>query len=670
MTQQYILFILVGLGVGSIYAAIAMGLVVTYKGTGVINFAQGAMAMWGAYVYDELRKTGNLVFPLFGPVNHVHLGHVPFAAALLLGIVSSAVIGLLAHFIVFRPLRRAPALAKVVASVGLTVIMQALVGLRFDTKARDVDAILPNEPVHLGSLSFSRDRLYLAAIAILIAIGLWAYFRFARLGLATRAAAENELGASLTGFSPDFLAGTTWVLSSTITGVVVILAAPTTSLNPVNYTLYVVPALAVALIGRFNSIGVTCAAGLALGAFQSEITLWTTTKTWWPRWAVVGVTDAVPFLIVIVVLYFLGKSLPTRGALETRSLPDVSRPRNRPVVIVPLVAAGAISVILAPDLWRFGIVTSMIVTIIAISLVVLTGFVGQISLAQAAFAGAAGFVLAKMGNHVPFPLSVLIAASAAAVLGVIIGIPALRIRGAQLAVVTLAGAIAIERFVFRNPQLVGQRGDIIADPRLFGAYFGVRSGTDIIRISFGLLVLAVLTIVAIGTANLVRGDTGRAFLAVRSNERAAAAAGINVSATKLLAFGLSSFLAGVGGAFIGYSRTQLSADSFGVFVGLSFLAFAYLGGITSISGAIVAGTLAPLGIGYTALTHFFGNAGKYYFLLSGVSLVLTAIFNPQGIAGRTRENFDLMMAKRRKKRPAPADGAAVPATVKEPAGVA
>ena len=124
--------------------------------------------------------------------------------------------------------------------------------------------------MHLGSLSFSRDRLYLAAIAILIAIGLWAYFRFARLGLATRAAAENELGASLTGFSPDFLAGTTWVLSATVTGFVVILAAPTTSLNPVNYTLYVVPALAVALIGRFNSIGGTTRVSCRLNRYPVE----------------------------------------------------------------------------------------------------------------------------------------------------------------------------------------------------------------------------------------------------------------------------------------------------------------------------------------------------------------------------------------------------------------
>jgi branched-chain amino acid transport system permease protein len=246
----------------------------------------------------------------------------------------------------------------------------------------------------------------------------------------------------------------------------------------------------------------------------------------------------------------------------------------------------------------------------------------------------------------------IVASLAAAGLGIIIGIPALRIRGAQLAVVTLAGAIAIERFVFRNPKLVGANGDAIPNPKIFGINLAVRSGTDITRLAFCLFVLVMLTLVALAVSNLARGDTGRAFLAVRSNERAAAAAGISVSVTKLVAFGISSFLAGIGGSLIGYSRGQLSADSFAVLVGVSFLAFAYLGGITSISGALVAGSFAPLGIGYVILDRNL-NLGQYYLLLSGLSLIITAIFNPQGIAGRTRENnaiFKARLAARRAKR--------------------
>ncbi|MEO5898563.1 MAG: ABC transporter permease [Ilumatobacteraceae bacterium] len=658
--SQYILFVFVGLGVGSIYAALAMGLVVTYKGTGVINFAQGAMAMYGAYVYDELRKTGDLVFPVFGIPDRLHLGSPPFIVCFAIGILFSALLGLLVHYLVFRPLRAAPVLGKVVASVGVMLTLQALVSLKFDSKARAVTPILPHGQVHFAGLVTSQDRFYLAGIAVLIAAVLWAYFRFSRLGLATRAAAENELGASLSGFSPDLLAGMTWVLSSTLTGTMVILASPTTGLNPINYTLYVVPALAVALVGRLSSISIVCAAGLILGSFQAVLTF-LTSKSFWPSWAVTGFGDAIPFAVVIVALFVLGTRLPTRGAIVTAELPEVHRPRNRPPWVGGLVVAGFLVLAFTHGSYRFGVVTSMIMTIVALSLVVLTGMVGQISLAQAAFAGSAGFVLAKLGNKLPFPITTLVAALAAAVLGVLIGIPALRIRGAQLAVVTLAGAIAIEKFVFRNPKLVGTNGDQIPNPKLFGANLAIRSGTDITRLSFCVFVLVVLTLVALAVANLARGDTGRAFLAVRSNERAAAAAGISVSATKLLAFGVSSFLAGIGGALIGYSRSQLSADSFAVLVGVSFLAFAYLGGITSISGALVAGTFAPLGVGYVILDRNL-SLGKYYLLLSGLSLVVTAIFNPQGIAGRTRENNAILKARLMARR----SGRASPTTPSKP----
>src|SRR5439155_12196992 len=127
--------------------------------------------------------------------------------------------------------------------------------------------------------------------------------------------AENELGASLTGQSPEFLAAITWVLSSVVTGVLVILASPSTGLNAFTYTFFVVPGVAVALVGRLNSVGVACAAGLALGAFQAEILL-LTGKSWWPRWAVTGLTDAIPFGIVIVALFVLGTRLPSRGFRE------------------------------------------------------------------------------------------------------------------------------------------------------------------------------------------------------------------------------------------------------------------------------------------------------------------------------------------------------------------
>jgi branched-chain amino acid transport system permease protein len=628
---DHLLFLIVGLGAGAAYAAIGMAVVTTYRGTGVINIAQGAMAMWAAFVYDELRRQGDLVLP----VGRVDLGDgLATWPALAAGVAAAAVLGLLLHLVVFRPLRSAPPLAKVVASVGVAITLQALVVLRFGTGRRAVPPALPDDPLRIGALSFSRDRIWFAAMVVAIAVMLWAYGRFTRGGLATRAAAESERGAILLGYSPDRLAAATWVLSAVVGGTVAVFVSPSVGLEPATWTLMVVPGLACALLGRLTSVGVACAAGLALGAVESEITL-LSARAWWPDWATVGVAESVPLLVIVAALFLLGPRLPARGSATVDPLPPVPRPRVRAPVVGALVAAGVGALLLTEGSYRFGLITSMIVALLALSLVLLTGLVGQISLAQAAFAGSAGFALSKVGTGLPFPLPLLVAALAATALGLLVAVPALRVRGVQLAVVTLAAGVAIESFVFENPKLTPTTGNIIPDPRLLGLDLGVRRGAEVARWQFGILVLVVLTLAALAVANLIRSGTGRALLAVRSNERAAASLGVDVAAAKLVAFGMSAFLAGLGGALIGYSRGQLSATSFGVSVSLTLLAFAYLGGITSVGGALVAGTLAPLGIGYVVLDRA-TDLGEHYVLVSGILLVATAVLNPGGIAGTVR----------------------------------
>ncbi len=628
---DHLLFLIVGLGAGAAYAALAMALVTTYRGTGVINIAQGAMAMWAAFVYDELRRQGDLVLP----VGRLDLGGgLQVWPALLTGVSVAAALGLILHVAVFRPLRSAPPLAKVVASVGVAITLQALVVLRFGTGRRAVPPALPDDPVRLGSLSFSEDRIWFAGVVAVIALLLWAYGRYTRSGLATRAAAESERGAILLGWSPDRLAAATWVLAAVVGGTVAMLVAPSVGLDPVSWTLMVVPGLACALVGRLTSVGAACAAGLALGAVESEITF-LSSQDWWPGWATVGVAETVPLLVIVVALFVLGPRLPGRGSAAVDPLPPVPKPRVRPPLVAVLVAVGFAALLLTDGSYRFGVITSMIVALMALSLVVLTGFVGQISLAQAAFAGSAGFVLSKIGTGLPFPLSLVAAALAATALGLLVAVPALRVRGVQLAVVTLAAGVAIEQLVFQNPKLTAAGGNLIPDARIFGVDLAVRRGAELARWQFGALVLVVLTLAALAVANLGRSGTGRALLAVRSNERAAASIGVDVAAAKLLAFGVSAFLAGLGGSLIGYSRGQLSADSFGVSVSLTLLAFAYLGGITSVGGALVAGTLAPLGIGYVVLDRS-TDIGEHYLLVSGILLVATAVLNPGGIAGSVR----------------------------------
>ncbi|MCU1502240.1 MAG: Polyamine-transporting ATPase [Ilumatobacteraceae bacterium] len=652
---QYLLFFVLGLSVGAVYAALTMGIVVTYQGTGVINFAAAAMATVPLYVFSDL-QAGKLTLPLPW-LTSFDVGKLPTWSMVVIALIVAGLLGALIQVAVSRPLRTAPVLAKVVAAVGIMLTLQAAVALKYGTEARPRTTMLPTGSVSLGSAKIPVDRLWLTGLVIVLGAALAIWFRKSRTGLAIQAAAENERAASFARLSPQTLGMVTWVLSSVFVGLVMIIAGPASGvITPGNLTLLVIPALAAALIARLSSLWVALVGALLLGALQAELQFMSGTKSWWPDWAKQGLNDAIPFIVIVITLYLLGRSIPMRGDDTRSSLPPVILPKNRPQVIAVLCVAGVIILAVTSGSYRFGVISSLAAALIALSLVVLTGMVGQISLAQAAFAGVAGLVLSKIGTGVPFPFSLIIAAIFAALAGVIVGLPALRIRGAQLAVVTLAAALTLEKFIFANPKILSATANLIPDPKLFGINLSIRKGRDIARFPFGIMVLVVVVIAFILIGNMMRAGSGRKMLAVRSNERAASSIGINVAGIKLSAFALASFLAGLGGALIGYSRGQFSADSFGVFVGLSFLAIAYLGGITSASGALVAGAASALGIIFVIFDRNL-HLGSYYALFSGFSLILTVVLNPVGIAGKTRADFDKQRAgraaKRKAKQPAP-----------------
>jgi branched-chain amino acid transport system permease protein len=631
--DQVLLFVTLGFAAGSVYAVIAASIVSLHAATGVLNFAQGSLALWGVWVVAELRRSGTLVLP----AGSVPLSAQPLSAwgAVTLGVLSTAGLALAAHWLVFRPLRSAPPLSQVVASVGLMLAITALVPLRFPTDGALAAPLLTDRVLPVAGTFVNVSDLILLGVAVAVAAALAAYFRLTRWGVATRAGAEDERAARLTGLSPDRLAGAMWLITGAATALVAVLAAPTVGLDPIGYTFYVLPGLAAALLARLTSVLTACAAGLGIGCFQAVL-LWLSTVDGWPSWAQAGFGEAVPFVLVVVALVVFGRQLPARGALGTMRMPAVALPRRPWPAAAGLAGAVVAAVALTSGSWRFGVVTSIIMALIALSLVVLTGYLGQISLASMAFAGAGGFVLSRatVAWGVPFPLSILVSAGVATLVGVAVGLPALRIRGAQLAVVTLAGAVALQQLIFANPALTPFEGNLIDGPTLFGWDLTVRRGTDLTTTAFAATVVVIVGVLVAVVARLLAGATGQSFLAIRSNERAAASVGIDVARTKLAGFALSAFLAGVGGCLIGYSRSQLSAESFNIIVGLSVLCMAYVGGITRISGALIAGLIAPLGVLYTLLSTTF-DLGRYYTLIAACALVLTAVLNPSGIAGST-----------------------------------
>ncbi|MBU3688361.1 MAG: ABC transporter permease [Acidimicrobiales bacterium mtb01] len=630
--NQILAFAILGLGSGAIAAGLAIGIVTTAGSTGAVNFGYAAMVMWAPFVFDELTKTGRLVLP----VGTIDIGPTSVMTALVLGVAVAVVVSLATYWLVFRPLRRTSVLAQTVASIGVLLCMQAWVALRFGTDPRVVGNVLPNEPLAIGSVVVPRDRLFLALAVVVLGMLVAAYFHFTKAGLATRAASQDEVGVQLAGLSPSRLNALVWVIAGFAGGLILILAAPTRSLTPTSYTLMIVPAMAVALLARFRSITVACLGGLALGVVQSLLT-YTSTQTWWPKWAAAGMVDAAPFILVVVALAINGRHLPGRGEGASSAMPPVSRDSLGGRATALLTMMFLVALMVSGGSLRFAVITTMIMAIMSLSLVVITGFVGQISLAPVALAGVAGFVLSAVERRTAlrFPVSPIVAIAAAAAVGFLVSLPALRIRGTQLAIVTLAGAVTAEQFVFRNPQLSPPAGNLISNPRLFGIDLGIRSGSSLARIQFGLLVLVLLVASLLGVRFLIRSSFGATLLAIRSDERAAASVGIHVARTKMAAFTISAALAGLAGVLIGYSRGQLSADSFTVFAGLSVLTFTFLGGITSIEGAVFAGVLAPLGLAYFAASRFL-HLGENYQLVAGLALVVSVLANPEGMSAQNR----------------------------------
>ncbi|MEY3680135.1 MAG: hypothetical protein RL547_747, partial [Actinomycetota bacterium] len=577
--------------------------------------------------------------------------------ALLLALLTSAVLGLLVYLLIFKPLRQAPALAKVVASVGLIIVFITLVTKRFeDQSAIRVPNVLPREPVTItGDLTVPRDGLWLLFIVIVLAGALWLGSRYLRVGLAIRASAENEKGALLLGYSPDRLAGLGWVLSSVITSFLAILAAPQLQLNPTIYTFgFLVPALGAALIGKFQNFWPTLVTGVLIGMGQSLCTKLQNDISWFPEY---GAREGIPFVIIILTMIFLGERLPDRGAVKMWKLPTVPPARVTPVSFLVPTLLAVVGILLLGPLWRAAIMTTVIAAVLALSLVVLTGFGGQTSLSQMAFAGIAGFAVSKfaMQYDIPFPLAPLLAALAAMLFGLIVGLPALRVRGTNLAIVTLAGGVTIAEFVFKNPWVIGDistGGAKVPNPSIAGWDFGLVYGNKVSRPVFGIFLIVVLALLGLLVANIRRSGSGRVMLAVRGNERAAAAIGIDVTRVKMTMFAASSFIAGVGGTLIAYRFGSVSDLSYGVIASLTALSVAYLGGITSVSGAVTAGITAQAGIAFYGMSRLFDGMGSWEALIGGVLLIVTAVMNPEGIAGGIRLQVAQARAKKEREKAA------------------
>ncbi|WP_050515093.1 ATP-binding cassette domain-containing protein [Streptomyces rimosus] len=552
---------LAGLAVGSAAALTGIGLIVTYRATGVLNFAHGAVAMVCAYV---LRQLAAWHWPL------------PLAAAVTLLLVAPG-IGLALDRAVFRPLAVSGAgpARTLVASLGVFVLLVGGAGLLWGPGARaDAPALLPDDPwVQLGT-------------AVTLAAGVAAVTRWSRFGRELRAVVDNRPLAVLGGIDADRVAAAGWAFGSFTAGLTGILLAPLLRLDPYGLPLLVMEVMAVAVAAGLRSLPVAVAVALGIGVAQSQLTRLHPGGSLEPLVQAVGANlFVVALLVAAPALRGLGSARTpaasdgTGAALRTGPLPDHD---GRAwlvcgiLFLLPLGFAGG-------DLRTAVQVPAL--GVVLLSLVVVTGRGGQISLGQAAYAGLGALFTALLAAGrfpgvpaVPGLLALLLAVLLTAPLGLLTGRPALRGHGLATALATLAFGVAVSRFVFDQPYATA--GLTLDRPAGFAA-----------DRAYYVLELVLLGLALLAVAALRRGRTGRALAAMRDHEPGAAAAGVPVPALKLAAFVVGAALAALGGGMLGMALRAFDAASYDPVRGLLWFAAVVVLGADSLLGALTAAVL-------------------------------------------------------------------------------
>ena len=625
--SELIQFALLGLGAGAAYSLLGHGVVQIYKSSGIVNFAQAAFAMFGAYSFYELR------------------GAMPTWLAFVAATLLTMLLGLCAYYLTIRPLRRASSLSRTISTLGMLSILTAVGVLRYQSSVLPVPGLLPATPVHFGSVIVLQDRLWLTAIVVALTGLLFTFYKFTSFGRATSAVAENELSAAMLGWSTDVIAATNWAIGSALAAVAGIFIAPLAGLGVTELTLLIVPALAAAALGSFQSFPVTLLGGLLIGVLQSETNNYVQQAGW---------SDAVPFVVIMLVLTVRGRGLPLRSHITDRlAALGTGRVPLLPAIVMTGVAIALVNVISVN--WVNDVIVSVVWAVMILSIVLLTGYTGQISLAQFSLGGIGALLAARLvAAGFPFVIAIILAVAATVLAGGLLGLPALRTRGVNLAVVTLGLGAALEAVLYGSPQYMGGADGTPVGPQ---SLFGIPIDGVFEPRTYAVVGIIVLLACALVVSNIRRGAVGRRLIAVRANERAAAALGIGVTSAKLYAFAVAAGIAAVAGILDAFRSYVVTYTDFSPVNSIAVLGLAVVGGVAYVAGAPIGSLLAVGGVATIVGTAIFGqDQGELLALIGGAGLILTLVLNPDGLAhnlsGSLARFSSRRFSSRRKRLPA------------------
>jgi ABC-type branched-subunit amino acid transport system ATPase component/ABC-type branched-subunit amino acid transport system permease subunit len=616
---QVLLFGVLGIATGSLYGLVALGVVLTYRASGVLNFSAGAVGAVGAFVTYNLRDGST---------------HLPWLLALILGLASGAVLGALSRWLICGILRNASNVSKLVATLGILTLAEGVITLVWGGSTAPgaaptlPNSLLPAGPsavIHLfgvSSLIITKDRLIIIGIVMVLVGALRLVYSKTTFGLATSAVAENADAAAAGGLSPGRIELVNFVISGLLSAGAAILLAPIIGLDAATLSLIIVPAMAAALLGGFSSFSLTLAGAMLIGVLQSEISRYVTSAN------LSGLSDAVPVGIIVIVTIVGGRSRLARGDLVSK-LPFPGPGWVPLVKVVGGAAAIAVVCVLVDAGWAGSIAVLFASAVLLLSVVVVTGYCGQLSLGQAALAGVGAWLTARLLlDGIPFELAIVLGMAITIPVGLVVAVPALRTRGVTLAVSTLALGALISSIVFNNASLTGgYEGLTIQNER----FFGINVDPILHPVGYALLTVGCFVFAGLIVANVRRGRSGRRMLAVRGNERAAAALGIGVYGAKLYAFGLGSAIAALGGVLIAFQVNYLNLSQFNVLASITAVEYAVIGGIGWISGALIGAVGIP-GAPLTYALSSVADIANWLVPLAGLGTIIVIAKAPDGLA--------------------------------------
>ena len=643
-----------GIILGLNYGLLALGLVLIYRTSRVLNFAQGQLGVVAAVLLVKL---------------HYDYG-IWYWAALVTALAVAAGAGAVSELVLRRLFDR-PRVMVMIATVGLSQVLYLFTVLPF-VRPKKLFRAFP-VPIHLtfhvGGYLFQPGDVLTLIVAPAVAVALAVFIRRSHWGLTMRAMAENTESARLSGVWVRRTSTIAWTIAGVLSAITAILASPsqTSALTQVLSPDLLLRALTAALIGAMISLPVAMIAGVAIGVVQ-EVLLWNVTSQ--------ATVELILFVLLLAVLLVrvgaLQKGMRTsERAAWSMSASSGRRGRDalRERVGRSGVALSLVVVVLLPFVVSTGrsflLSQVCIFAVIALSLTVLTGWAGQVSLGQFGLVAVGADVAAHFGRSVPLVLLLPLGGVITAAVAVIVGLPALRVRGLYLAVSTLGFALFIQdaalatrcwRIPVLNRHVCAGLPDpqstLISRPTLFGVH--LTSERSFAWFSIGVLALTVVMV-------RIWRDRGvaRRLIAVRDNESGAAATGIPVVRTKLLAFTLSGFMAGYAGVCFAFATERFGATTFAPALSILAVSMVVIGGLDSIVGALL-GALYLVG-----LPAVFGTTATIQILTSGLGLMAFILYLPGGMAELVHRVGDLLTAGIARLRAPPSDGGTEEMTTEE-----